>query len=155
MVSHWSLSDNKSPQVFRTLLNNAVDWMDSTRPLISKSFRSFINPLVTVPRAPITIGNTVAFMFHSFFQFSRKVLILLLSCFPPWQLVFHWSLRNNKFLDRSRTFLSILFDLSTLTSTLSDFLFPHPSLLLLLLLFVVVVVVVVVVVFLESFSHQR
>ena len=43
MVFHWSLSDSKSPQVSRTLLsilavlNNAVVWMVSTRPLISKS----------------------------------------------------------------------------------------------------------------------
>ena len=37
MVFHWSLRDNKSPQVSRTLLsirtvfNNAVVWMVSTR----------------------------------------------------------------------------------------------------------------------------
>ena len=42
MVSHWSLGDSKTPQVSRTLLsiladlNNAVVWMVSTRPLISK-----------------------------------------------------------------------------------------------------------------------
>ena len=53
MVSHWSFSDSKSPQVSRTLLsiqadlNNAVVWMVSTRPLISKSSRPFINSLVT------------------------------------------------------------------------------------------------------------
>ena len=43
MVSHWSLSDNKSPQASRTLLsiladiNNAVIGMVSTRPIILKS----------------------------------------------------------------------------------------------------------------------
>ena len=73
MVFHCSLSDSKSPHVSRTFLsilanlNNAVVWMVSTRPLISKSSSSFINPLVTVPRAPITIGINVTFMFHSFF----------------------------------------------------------------------------------------
>ena len=73
MVSHWSLSDSKSFQVSRTLisiladLNNAVVWMVSTRPLISKSSSPSTDLLVTVLRAPITIGITVTFMFHSFF----------------------------------------------------------------------------------------
>ena len=74
MVSHRNLNDNKSPQVFRTLLgiladlNNAVIWMVSTRPVISKSSSPCSNPLVTVPRAPITIGIIVIFMFYSFFN---------------------------------------------------------------------------------------
>ena len=73
MVFHWSLSDSKFSQVSRTLLsilvdlNNAVVWMVSACPLISNSSGSIINPLVTVPSAPITIGITVTFMFHSFF----------------------------------------------------------------------------------------
>ena len=37
-----------------------------THPLIFKSSSPFINPLVTVQRAAITIGITVTFMFHSF-----------------------------------------------------------------------------------------
>ena len=74
MVFHWSLSDNKSPQVSRTLLsilavlNNAVVWMVSTCPPTSKSSSPFINPFVTVPNAPITIGIIVTCMFHSFFN---------------------------------------------------------------------------------------
>ena len=74
MVFHWRLSDSKSPQVSRTLLsilavfNNAVVWMVSTRPPTSKSSRPFNNPLVTVPKAPITISITVTFMFRSFFN---------------------------------------------------------------------------------------
>ena len=62
MVFHWRLSDKKSPQVSRTLLsilavlNNAVIWMVSTRPSTSKSSRPFNNPLVIVPKEPITIG---------------------------------------------------------------------------------------------------
>ena len=78
MVFHWSLSHSKSPQVSRTLLsiladlNNAVVWMVSTRPLISKSFSSCTNPLVTVPRALITIGIIVTFMFHSFFNLLAR-----------------------------------------------------------------------------------
>ena len=40
--------------------------MVSTHPLIYKSSSHCINPFVTVPRAPITTGITVTFMFHSF-----------------------------------------------------------------------------------------
>ena len=74
MVFHGRLSDSKSPQVSRTLLsilvvfNNAVVWMVSTRLPTSKSSRTFNNPLVTVPKAPITFGIIVTFMFHSFFS---------------------------------------------------------------------------------------
>ena len=52
--------------------------MVSTRPPTSKSSSPFSNPLVTVPKAPITIGIIVTFMFHSFFQFSSKVEVLIL-----------------------------------------------------------------------------
>ena len=74
MVFHWSLSDSKSPQVSRTrlriltVLSNAVIWIVSTRPPTSKSSRPFNNPLVIVPKAPITISTIVTFMFHSFFN---------------------------------------------------------------------------------------
>ena len=84
MVFHWSLSDSKSPQVSWTLLsilavlNNAVIWIVSTRPSTSKSTSPFYNPFVTVLRAPITIGTIITFMFHSFFQFSNKVAVLIL-----------------------------------------------------------------------------
>ena len=65
MVFHWSLSDSKSPQVSRTLLsilavlNNVVVWMVPTRPPTSKSSSPFSDPLVTEPKAPITIGVIV------------------------------------------------------------------------------------------------
>ena len=73
MVFHSSLRDSKTPQVPRTLLsiladlNNVLVWMVSNRPVISKSSSFCINPLVTVKRAPITIGMIVTFMFHSLF----------------------------------------------------------------------------------------
>ena len=74
MVFRWSLSDSKSLQVSRTflscmaVLNNVVVWMVSTHPLVSKSSSPFNNPLVTVAKAPITIGIIVTFMYHSFFN---------------------------------------------------------------------------------------
>ena len=70
MISHWSLSDSKSPQVSRTPLsilanlNNSIFWMISTRLFISKPSR----PSVTVLRALITIGIIVTIMFSSFFN---------------------------------------------------------------------------------------
>ena len=78
MVSHWCLSDKKSPQVSKTLLSNLADHkntvvcMISIRPVISKSSSPCTNPLVTVPRVPITIGITVTLMFHSFFNSLRS-----------------------------------------------------------------------------------
>ena len=88
---HWSLSDSKSPQVSRAclrilaVLSNAVVWIVSTRPPTFKSSRPFNNPLVIVPKAPITIGTIVTFMLHSFFQFSSKVEVLIL-LFPFLQI---------------------------------------------------------------------
>ena len=63
MVYPWSLNDS-----ILAVLSNAVVWIVSTRPPISKSSRPFNNPLVIVLKAPITIGIIVTFMFHSFFN---------------------------------------------------------------------------------------
>ena len=125
MVFHWSLSDSKSPKVSRTLLSirtvfhSAVDWMFSTRPPTSKSSSPFNNPLVTVPKAPITIGTIVTFMFHSFFNsfarsfFSHSFSFIWGQLGQQLQLVsFHWSLNISKFPQVSRTLLSILFNLN-------------------------------------------
>ena len=73
MVFQRSLGGSKS-QVSRILhsilpvLNNAIVWMVSTRPTASKSSSPFNNPLLTVPKAPITIGIIVTFMFQSLFS---------------------------------------------------------------------------------------
>ena len=75
-----------SPQVSRTFLsilvdlNNAVVWIVSTRPHISKLSSSFINSLVTVSRVPITIGITITFMFQ-FFLFPSKLVVFILFFF--------------------------------------------------------------------------
>ena len=71
MVFHWSLMVRKSPQVSWTFLsiltdlNNAVVWMVSARPLIFNSSSLLNKPLGIVPSAPVTIGITDNFMFHS------------------------------------------------------------------------------------------
>ena len=84
MVFQLSLSDSKSHQVSRSLLsilnvlNNLVVWMVSNCPLISKSSSPFNSPLVTVPKAPITIGIIVTIVFHNFFNFFRKFQVLIL-----------------------------------------------------------------------------
>ena len=77
-VSHWSLNDIRFPLVSRTLLsilanlNNAVVWMVSTRPLLSKSYSPCTNPLVTTER---TNYNWYPRHLHlpQVFQFSGKV----------------------------------------------------------------------------------
>ena len=74
MVFHRGLSDSKSPQVSRTLLstvavfNNDDICMVSIRLPTFKSSSPFNNPLVTVPKAAITIATIVTSMFHSFFN---------------------------------------------------------------------------------------
>ena len=100
MVFHWSLSDSKSPQVSRTrlrilaVLSNAVVWIVSVRPPISKSSRPFNNPLVIVPNAPITIGTIVTFMFHSFFNSLARSRYL--SFFSHSFRFILWSARTEK-----------------------------------------------------------
>ena len=74
MAFYWSLNDSKTHQVSRTRLRilavliNAVIWIVSTRPPTSKSSSPFNNPFVIVPKAPITTGTIVTFMFRSFFN---------------------------------------------------------------------------------------
>ena len=61
-----------------------------SRPLVSKSSSFFINPSVTVPRAPITIGITVHFHVHSFsfhFPYKMQVFNLLFTFFPFYSMV--------------------------------------------------------------------
>ena len=86
-------SGSKSLQVSMTRLSilavfsNAVVWIVSTRPPTSKSSRPFNNPLVTVSKAPITIGTIVTFMFHRFFNSLSRLRYLSFSLsfrFIPW-----------------------------------------------------------------------
>ena len=43
-----------------------------------QSSSTFNNPFVTVPKAPITVGNIVTFMFHSFFNSLTRSRYLFL-----------------------------------------------------------------------------
>ena len=99
MVFYWSLSDSKSLQVSRTLLsilaylNNAVVWIVSTCPFISKFSSTCTNPWVTQLDVLITISIIVTFMFHSFFKFSKVyVLISLFEFFQFYSVAY----RNSK-----------------------------------------------------------
>ena len=127
MVFRWSLSDSKSPQDSRTLLsilavlNNAVVWMVSTRPPTSKTSRHFSNPLVTIQNAPITIGIIVTCMFHSFFQFSSKVEVLILHfTFFQFYSVVNRDSKVDYFADFFFFWLIIIHLLDLFTSALAD-----------------------------------
>ena len=98
-VFHVSVADgfsleSESPQVSMTLLsilavlNNAVVWMVSTCLPTSKSSSPFSNPFVTVPKAPISIGTIVTFMFHSFFNSQAKSWYL--SIFSHYYYYFYY-----------------------------------------------------------------
>ena len=135
MVFHWSLSDSKSPQVSRnrlrilTVLSNAVVWIVSTHPPTSKSSRPFNNPLVIVPKAPITIGTIVTFMFHSFFNSLARSRYL--SFFSLSFRIILWSAETAK-----STILQIFFFLLIIirSGLLAGIKWSVPLLLLLLLL---------------------
>ena len=63
-------------------LNNAIVWMVTTGLLIFESSSPCINSLLTVPSAPFTIGNTVTFIFYSFFIPWLGIIMYYLSvCF--------------------------------------------------------------------------
>ena len=104
MVFYWSLSDSKFPQVSRTLLSvlAVLSSAVSTCPPTSKSPRPFNNPLIIVPKAPITIGTIVTFMFHSFFNSLARSRYL--SFFSHSFSFILWSARRAKL-----TILQILF----------------------------------------------
>ena len=112
----WKLSDDKSPQISRTILciladpNNAVVWIVSTLPLISEFCSPCTSPLVTVPSAPITIGITITFMFHSFFSSLARSTYLPLFLFSF-----------------SFTLLSLFFIICSYTSGWICFNFHFPS----------------------------
>ena len=122
MVSHWSLSDSKSSQIYRTLLsiladlNNAVVWVVSICPLISKSFSPCPNPSATVSSAPITIGITVTFMSHS--VFSSQARSRYLSLFSLSFSFTLWSTGTTK--STSRQVILIIIIIRTV-------LFPYPA----------------------------
>ena len=131
MVFRWCLRDSKSPQDSTTLLSilvdlsNAVVWMVSTLPAISKSSSPLTNPLVTVQRAPITVGINVTCMFQSFFQFPSKVQVLtLLSIFLQLYSVV---IRDSKFDNSASSFFVVVVDYYKVWPRLGDpFLWQNP-----------------------------
>ena len=108
MVFHWSLSDSKYPQVSRTLpiilpvLKNAVVWMVSTRPPTPKSSSPFSNPLVTVPKAPITISKIVPWMFHSWLLLLLLIRVFYISVSWWFSLEIEWQQVSSNLQDSSQ-----------------------------------------------------
>ena len=154
MAFHWNLSDSKSPQFSRTLLrildnlNNTVVWIVATLPLISKSSYPCTNLLVTVPRAPITIGIIVTFMFHSFFNFLESSFRFYF--LKVFYISVSWSFFTGVWVTASLIKSPGLFSVFWSISAMLSFglfppapLFPSPTLLILLLSLLLVVIVVV------------
>ena len=99
--SRWSFTSHQYPSQYSDLSN--VVWIVSTRLLISKSSIPCTSPLVTVRTVVITIGITVTFMFHSFFQSPSKVQVLiLLFAFFQFYSVVSWDSK----VHNSASFLS-------------------------------------------------
>ena len=100
MVFHWSLSDRNLLKSLSILadLKDARVWMFSTHPLISKSSSPFINLLVTVLRAPVTICINITFMFQGFFQYRWKVKVFaLLFIFIQFYSMVNWDKKVHNF----------------------------------------------------------
>ena len=89
-VLHWTLSDSKSPQVSRNLLNilsdrnRAVVRMVSILQLISSFTSLSFRPSETIPRTPTTIGITVTIIFLSFFSCLAKSKYLYIFSLSFW-----------------------------------------------------------------------
>ena len=64
--NHYTRGTSGRKYYTTAILWGAVVWTFSSHPVISKSSSPYINPSMTVPRAPIAIGIIVTFTFHSF-----------------------------------------------------------------------------------------
>ena len=107
---HWSLNDNKSFQVSRTLLSIiAVVWKVSVHPLISfvgswRQFQGFQLWLESLsPSFSTTFSSSLA----------RYRLLLLFYSMWIFHTSFNWRISDNNFLPVSRTLLNILADFNS------------------------------------------
>ena len=76
-------------------LNKAIVWTVSIHPVIYKSFSPCTNPLLTVPRALITNGIIVTFMFLSFFNaLARSRYLSLFSLSFNFILLSAWTAKS-------------------------------------------------------------
>ena len=118
MDFHWSLNDSKFHQCSRTLLsilailNNAIS-LDGFH-----SSSTLQVPLVTVTKAPITIGTIDTFMFPSVFQFPSKFEVLI-HLFPFFQFysVVSWDSSVNNFANSP---FMLYYQRFSFTSALAD-----------------------------------
>ena len=116
MIFPWSVGDSKSPQGCRTLfsilanLNNDVVWIVLIRPPISNSSSLLSNPLGSIPSAPITVGITVTFMFHSYLISPARSFTFYFSL-PSFSLIFYSVGRwDGKIHNTASLFLFLFFD---------------------------------------------
>ena len=124
MIFYWSPRDSKSLKVFRNLLciladlNNAVVWVVSTRPLISKSSSSCINPLVTVSNVVFNLSLSDSKSLKVF----RNLLCILadLNNAVVW-VVSTRPLMSNYFSAFSKSLRNVPFALITLSFTVTIF----------------------------------
>ena len=87
VIFHWSLGNNKSPQVSRTLLriladlNNVVIWIVSIHPQISNSSSPF--PILWEPLqvCQSQLVSPLTLIFHSFFSSQARSKYLTLFAF--------------------------------------------------------------------------
>ena len=86
---HYYYSISRTLRSTLAEINNVIVLIVSTLLLFQKFSIPFINPLVTVPRIPITISVIVTFMFHSFFSSLAK-----LRYFSFFLLSFNFTLRS-------------------------------------------------------------
>ena len=115
MVSHWTLRNNKFPEVSRTLLstladlNDAVVWRVSTRPLISESSSPFINPLWlyrTYHLQLVSLSLSYSIVFWVFFSSLARFWCL---CFFSFSFSFtKWLIKMAKSTIRQLLFFCCL-----------------------------------------------
>ena len=100
VVFHWSLSDNKSPQVakilvcFLTSLTNTVDWIVPIRPSICNSSSPLSKPLRAVPSAHIAFGITLTLVCQVCWGCGIHRLHLCRGLSPPHMSVLDMTLNN-------------------------------------------------------------
>ena len=97
LVFHWSLSDNESLEISRTLLSNLAD-LNSAVVWSTFSQIVFSRLLENVPRAPTTIDITNTFMLYMVLLLSDEIQIICFLLFSLNGLLERQNPEDDKFL---------------------------------------------------------